>query len=510
VNVTADPGTVILFTGGKGSATGTNGSTYVPASGEIDTVSVSATYSGKSATATLNVLGHGALSIAKISPKQSSVTVGTPVTFSLEATYADGAQLDVTPNSTFTVQHGVGNLVGNTYTGVRTESAIIQGSYTEAGKTVSDLGYIDENLAANGLAAITLSTPNTTVPMNTPVPFTVTAHYANGTTSVVTNNATFSIGHGWGTLSGNTFTPDRPQSAVINCTYTEGGITANAVAYEEVTYVGHGNVTGLTMTASAASVPMGTPVTLSATARYQDGTTSDVTNSTTFSISHGWGTLTGNTFTPDRPQSAVIGGSYTENGITVQSVAYVAATYVGHGNVTGITLSASATSVPMGTPVTLTATARYQDGFTKDVTNNTTFSISHGWGTLTGNTFTPDRPQSAVIGGSYSENGITVQSVVYITATYVGHGLPVGLVLSPNSETVNVGTAVTFTATVRFQDGYTADMASTTVFTIGHGVGTIVGNTFTPTVPQSAVIDASFTQGGTTVTAVAYIRASNP
>lgn len=145
----------------------------------------------------------------------------------------------------------------------------------------------------NRVVSITLSGQNTSLPINSQFSFggIVTATYSDGTTANVTASTTFS-GYNMSVASTQT----------ILASYTEMGVTKTATYNLDVFALSSISLSGQTTT-----LPLDSTFSFdgTVTATYTNGTTADVTNSTTFS---GYDMSTAGTQT--------VTASYTENGIT--------------------------------------------------------------------------------------------------------------------------------------------------------------------------------------------------
>jgi len=418
--LTTDPSTHITFAGGTGSA---SSGTYTPSLGEVDVVTVNATYLALTAVpATLTVQGHGYAGNLTLAPYQTTTTVGTPTVLTATATFQDGFVKDVTGTTAFSIQHGTGILSGNTYTATRTEAAVIQGNYTDAtGKTTTNVAYVTENGNPNSVQSINVSPKTSSVQWGTPVAFTVIATMWDGSSKDVSNDpaTVYTVLHGTGSVSGNAYTAIQTEAAIIQVSYTSGGLTAIGNAYVTETYKGDGRITSSTFTQSATTVATGTPVTFTFTVTYQDGVTKDVSKdpATHYTIYSGLGTLTDNSYTSSHGEAAVIEAVYTDptTGQVQSKVAYI--NEVAPPVLTGITVTPNAPTVSVGTTVTFTVTAHFSDGSSTDITGSANYSVPSGYGSGSGNLFTPTIKANAPITITYTFGAVTKTVQVYVRAS---------------------------------------------------------------------------------------------
>ena len=154
-------------------------------------------------------------------------------------------------------------------------------------------------------------------------------------------------------------------------------------------------VTGITLSGYTTTFNVGNTFSYGGTviAAYSDGTTADVTSSTTFS---GYNMSTAGTQT--------VTASYTEDGVTVTATYSITVYKV----LTKITLSGQTTSLARGATFSFggTVTATYNDGSTANVTSSTTFS---GYNMSVAGTYT--------VTASYTYRSVTKTATYTLTVT---------------------------------------------------------------------------------------------
>jgi hypothetical protein len=158
---------------------------------------------------------------------------------------------------------------------------------------------------------------------------------------------------------------------------------------------------------------------LSALATKIGGGTEDVSSKSTYRIISGVGTLTGSTFIATVPGNVVFEATFTDQGKQMISRGTLSVTG-GLASLDRLDVSAAPLAPKAGERVTLTATARYTNNLTKDVSGNVIWkNLDVALGTIAGNIFTPSTTVSgnAQLQATYTEDGVTKISSVYVTVT---------------------------------------------------------------------------------------------
>ena len=215
------------------------------------------------------------------------------------------------------------------------------------------------------LSSVTVASASSSQALGFTQQFTATANFSDGTTRDVSSTAT------WSTADTNI--------ATVSAT---GLVTAKAVGSTTVR-ASFNNLTGSTAFTVAApiflgansttlSVPLGTRPQFTATARFNDGSTHDVSSLATWSsantavaIVNATGLVTTNSAGSASIQ-ATFGGLSASAILTVTPPALVS-----------ITLAVDATRLLIGTSHQLTVTGSFSDGSSQDVTASSTFQFTN-------------------------------------------------------------------------------------------------------------------------------------
>jgi hypothetical protein len=328
----------------------------------------------------------------------------------------------------------------------------------------------DGNLDSNNVAVVTITvnyvptppppppfvisvivTPgNATVSISGTQQFTAMANYSDGSSGDVTSLATWSSGSSSvATVSAGLATAVAEGNTSITAVYGEksGSATLNVIAGYPVS--------SIIVTPQSASIAVGQSQQFTATATYENGSSADVTvesiwasgNTTVATISAGNATGVG-VGTSDI--TASLGNVTSEPAIL----------NVGPAIVTSVIVTPEGGSVRVGGMQQLTATAKYSDGSTVDVTNQVTWSSSDEGiasvddvGLATGKVV-GDIEVTATLGTVSGSTTLTVYSPTLLS-----------ILVTPESASTPVNGTQQFTATGVYSDNSTLDVTASASWT---------------------------------------------
>lgn len=165
---------VATVTASSGTATGVSQGTAI----------VSASFNGKSGSATLTVAPASLMSLA-ITPPAVTLFAGETRQLTATATYTDGTTSNVTTQAQFTSANtaAVGSTTGGLINGVTAGTSVISAAF--GGKIATATA---ETVAAT-LSSISISPTSATVNVGAKQNYTVTARYSDNSTATITNSA---------------------------------------------------------------------------------------------------------------------------------------------------------------------------------------------------------------------------------------------------------------------------------------------------------------------------------
>jgi uncharacterized protein YjdB len=239
------------------------------------------------------------------------------------------------------------------------------------------------------------------------------------------------------------------------------------------------SLTSLQVSPSATSIAPGAIQQFTATGKYSDGSSRDLTASAQWKTS-------------DSNVASVAGGKVTAVGAGTVIVSATSGKFSASAtlqvtsaatNLASIAVSPVASSLPLNTSLQYTATGTYKDGSSRDLTalvswasSFTSIATVNAAGVATGKS-----AGSTTI--SASLGGITGSSKLTVTAPAIS-----SIVVTPDGLTLGIGIGQQYTATAIYSDGSTQDLVSGVIWSSSAtGVATINGSGLATTVGAGTV-----------------------
>jgi Bacterial Ig-like domain (group 2) len=370
----------------------------------VGTSTISATFEGVSGSTLLTVTEPVLQSIA-VTPADPSILTLSTGSFTANGTYSDGKTLDITSQVTWNSS----NAVIATIAGSGTATTLAQGT-TIIGATLGSISGTT-NLKATGgnlnVDGITLSPAIQTLVKDTIGRIKATGTFSNGSTRDITGAIQWTVAN----PALATVTPPSGNLVLLNAlaatpattiTATSGFLFATATLTVTAPQLVSIAIFTTSPELTVGPLTAGTSARFTVTATFSDGTTQTAQDVTTLS-----------TWTSDNPTIATVGTSgiaagrvtgvaagstiiratYTNNGKTVSALVPAIVT-VRSRILQILTISPVTSSVIAGNQVAFTALASYGDGTTKDVTEDTTWSI--------------DKPNVVILADINNQPGVVV------------------------------------------------------------------------------------------------------
>jgi len=516
---------------------------------------VTATLSGKTGQATVNVVTTQLVSIA-VSPPTASVRAGQTYPFQATGTFDNTTTRNITTDVTWTSSDAtiatISNAAGSNgvATGVAASSTVVTITATLQGKqgtallTVTEPRLVSIQIAPS--AAQTINVGDTQ-------PYTVTGVYENGTETTAlagvtwqsSNTAVATVaanpGGRGGAAAGATATGVAGGTTTISATYTPAGGSALTDSVS-LGVIRQPLPIGIRLNNPNDSIQVGDTETYTAYLNYDDGTSEVLATGVTLTTSNG---VVASVVTVGRggfggllqvvgqaAGTVTVTASYTTNGQTYTYPTQLTVTAVPVATQIGLRITPSTSSVKVNGTQQFHAYATYDNGTETEVTNNTGCAWTTSDGTLatittagnvggrgaifgggtgglaTGLAPTPTNPATPVtINATYG--GFSVTAQLTVTAPVLQ-----SLVVTAAANSLHVGQSQTYVATAYYDDGTsaavtgsatwtTSDANSAVVSTSGGagrgGPGAVVGgSTVTALAVGSVSINASYTENGVT------------
>ncbi len=426
-------------------------------------VTITATYGTSTASFILNVqpVGGGGstatLSSIVVTPTSSRIAKGTTKQLTATGMYSDGSTADISSQVTWSSPAPSIAIVSDTglVTGLATGQANVQAS-------VSSLTG----------SAVVLVSPATLQSLSISPSGAV---FAPGANQQFTLTGTFSDGSSQTLTSGVSWSSSNPAVASIDASGLAKGVARGPVQFtgsyggqsvtSSVATVTSATLVSIAVTPANVSLAKGTNQQFTVIGTYSDGSTMDLTQSSTFSSSNP--SVLGITST-----GVATAGGVGSAQITVSSGGITYTTQP--VNVTPATLSSIAItpmspSIAAGTMQQFTATGTFSDGSTQDLSSQVVWSSSNPQAITidqSGNA-TSSSPGSAQISAAYGGVTGTSGTVTVTPATLTA------ILVQPSTAQLAKGTTQQLTATGIFTDGTSQNLSTQVTWTSSNG--TVVG-----------------------------------
>jgi len=296
----------------------------------------------------------------------SSLAVGATEPVSVTAHFSDGTSGDVTSQATLSSSApSVVSVANATLTGVAAGNATL----TATLNTVSTTLAMSVGGSGGMLTAITLSPATTTIFVASTQQFTATGTYSDGSKNDLTSQVTWSSSATAMVTVNNTGLATGVSNGSATITATLNGISGSAA----VTIAPPPTLQSITITPANPTITVGANQQFVATGHYTDGSTRDDTNNVSWTSSaNNVATISSAGLASGlQPGTTTItansGSVLTSTGMTVVA---------GSGGLISITISPDNWTLPVGSTQQYTATGRYSDGSTQDLTATVTWGIT--------------------------------------------------------------------------------------------------------------------------------------
>lgn len=360
----------------------------------------------------------------------TSIDEGGTEAYTFEVTMSDGSTKDVTATSA-SADLGNFNTAGtfNAPANVTdTSVAVLSASYTENGETVNDTHNVTINNVNNLPVSLEITGVSALAEGQT-VALVSTATFEDGSTAQVTSTwsrdsgtaASINTGNGVVTAVANVTSAS---AVVFRASYTADGVTVEDT--HPMTVQNTNNLlTSLAITGANSVEEGGGNLNLVATATFEDGSTSNVTSPSTWSIVSGPGSVSNSgVYTPPASVASdtavVVRASYTDGTETETDTHNITVTDIPVPQSISIT---GATEIDEGAgTISLNAVMTMTDGSNQNVTSNgkSTWSVQSGPGSVNSSgVYTPPADVASdtavVVRISYTDLGQTVVDTHSIT-----------------------------------------------------------------------------------------------
>ena len=451
-----------------------------------------------------------------ITVPDASLPAGTSEQLTATGTYASGATGNVTSVAVWTSSNtGLATVASTTgvVTGVAAGSPTITATVTETnGTTVKNTAIVA--VTAKALTGITLTgTQGSTIPIAPPtlaagttLQLYATGTYSDGSTQDITTTAAWSSSATGATVTGGLITAVSGGDPTISASLSGiTGSTVVTVAGKTLTAITLTGTLGSTTPIAPPTLAAGTTLQLYATGTYSDGSTQDITSTATWSPSTTNATVVAGLITAvsvgDPTISANLSGITGSTSVTVTASTLVSIAIT----------PAGITTVAAGNTQQFTATGRYTDSSTQNITSSVTWSSSEASVTMSATTPGLAQTTDQAVGTSATISAAlgNVSAATPATLTVSAAAL-VSIAVTPANASIPSGTTEAFTATGTYTDNSTQNLTSSVTWS----AATLSGGgaaTFTFTGNSSPNVAQATAPGTVTITATSgSISGSTP
>ncbi|TAJ52502.1 MAG: hypothetical protein EPN60_04945 [Nevskiaceae bacterium] len=435
-------------------------------------VTVSASFQGKTASTTLTVTAAVARSLA-ITPANPSVPKGSSLQFTATATFSDDSAHDVTTMSSWSSAASSIAAVSNNSGSIGKATGVSQGMTTIGASFSGVSSSTTIQVTAATLSSIQVTPPDSSLAKGTTKQYTATGIYTDNTTRNLTSSATWASGNTSVATVGNAST-DKGLVKGVELGDTTLQASVGGVSGATNVTVSAASLSAIQVTPANASVPKGTTQQYTATGTFSDGTTQDVTASVT------WASSAANIATISNASgSSGLATASAEGNTTISAtsgeVSANAAMQVTTAVLSSIQVTPTAPTVPAGKTQQFSATGIYSDNSTKDLTTSVTWStsnsaimdVSNGSGQQ--GLAAANQPGTATISAALQgKSGSTVATVTDAVLTSIQ--------VTPSGKTLARGFSLQFTATGIYSDNSSSDVTSSVTWSSSNTPAVTIAN----------------------------------
>jgi plastocyanin/uncharacterized protein YjdB len=368
----------------------------------VGSTTISAT-SGNISGSTMLTIGPAVLVSLAVSPLNPSTNIGVPEQFKATGTFSDSSTEDLT--ATVTWASATASVATITQAGIATGLAAGTSKLSATSGAIAGNTTLTVNNVTLQSIVVTPSNPN--LPKGETETFAATGMFSDGSTEDLTSAVTWASA----TSSVATITPAGVSTGVAGGQSTISATLGNMSGTTLLT-VGPAVLQSIAVTPANPSLPKGETEPFTATGTFSDNSTQDLTSQVT------WASASSQTATISNTgvASGVATGSVTISA-TLDNVTGKTGLTVGPAALLSIVVTPASASVSAGGTESLTATGKYSDSSTQDLTSQVTWASAS--------------PAIATISTNGVATGVAAGTTT-ATATLAGVSGKAGLTVTPS------------------------------------------------------------------------------
>ncbi|HMI83235.1 MAG TPA: Ig-like domain-containing protein [Polyangiaceae bacterium] len=454
-----------------GTATVSGAGVVTAVAGGMTTVT--ATRQPENLTATASIVVTSAMvRTIEVTPLTQTIGVGGTVNFTATATLSDGSHQDVTNSVTWSSSDmAVASISGGGLArGVAAGMATVKATMPVGGVS----GSATLTVTASPLVSIAITPPNPILPIGVSFTFKATATYANGMTGDVTNSVLWSSSNpAVGTIgaANGTGTTLAAGASMITASLTQGGMMVAGTTNLTVTPA---KLVSITVAPAMNTVIVGLTKQLTATGRFDNNTSLDITQSASWSSSNATSAFVSTAAGSQGLVSGLAAGMATITA-TMNGINGTATVTVVDAKLVSITIAPAAPSVPLGATVPLTASGTYDTGLMADVTSLVTWSTdAAAIATISNAAGTNGQIKGATLGMTVARavsGAISAQVPVTVTAA-----VPQSIEVAPANPSIQVTRTQQMSAIAVYSDASRVDVTTQAAWTTGRAATATISN----------------------------------
>lgn len=405
----------------------------------------------------------------QVFPGSASIAAGTSQQFTAIATFSDGSTEDITSSATWTSSlPGSAPVNGN---GLVTSSAVAS-NVTITASVGSVNGSATLNITSATLTALSITPAVQTVGLNTPVQFTATGIYSDGSSEDLTNLVAWTSSNASVATISNTglATTLGIGSSQVSATY--GGVTGstslNVVTVDLVSItINHSAASGSALVNSPFMMGKHTREQFYAWGNYSDGSSHRLYNVAWTSSKPSFASVTASGIVRSKQKTGNVNVTASFAGVSG-----TLAVTVTNASLSSLAITPATASIAPGTQQQYVLTGTYSDGSTQDLTlqgywQTSSYSVATVYkGIATGVSAGTANVKAWFQGVSAANVSLTVTTATVQSIT-----------VAPANPAVQLGLTQQFAATATFSDGTQQDVSAVAQWTSSNPAVAIVSKT---------------------------------
>jgi len=438
-----------------------------------------------------------------VGPTTPTVTAGASQQFTATGHFSDGTTSDVSSTSTWSSSSTSVATVSST--GMALSVAAGTATITATKGTVSGNTLLTVSAPVVTLVSIAVAPPSPSVTAGATQQFTATGTYSDGSIKTVTGSVLWSSSSTSVATINSTGLATSLAAGSTTITAVQGSISNHTVLTVTSPVV---KLVSIAVTPSLPSIPLGTLQQFTATGKYSDGSSKNLTASAL------WSSSVAGVATIDST-GLMTGGGLGTSTITATSgsISGTASVSVNAANVVAIKIQPANSTIANGTTSQLAALVTFSDGSTLNVSTTpgvawtssdssvATIGAANGFATSKG-------PGTAVIGASFG-------SASDSTKLTVSNASIQAIAVSPANSLLAPALTQKFTATGIFNDGSTQNISNSVIWSSDNTAAATISNNAASVGVATGVsqgvanISASFTTPNPPVVGTTVLKVSN-